>query len=191
MSDLSDHRRRSIRLKGFDYTQPGAYFVTICTDQRALLFGDVVSGQMRCNTFGQIAHEEWWLGEKKRSDIQLDAWTVMPNHVHGIVGILPGPRGTARRAPTVFPRSFGKAVAGSLSTLVGAYKSAVARHINKVRGTPGQEVWQRGYYEHVVRNDDELKHIHEYILANPQRWPFDPENPVATVTEENLEAWEL
>ena len=71
--ETSEHHRRSIRLKGFDYAQPGAYFVTICTHERVLLLGDVVSGRMKCNAFGQIAHEEWWLGEKKRPDIQLDA----------------------------------------------------------------------------------------------------------------------
>jgi REP element-mobilizing transposase RayT len=101
--DLSMHQRRSIRVKGYDYTQPGAYFVTICTDQHGLLFGDVLSGQMRCIEYGRIAHEEWWKAERKRDDIQLDAWVVMPNHVHGIVRIFPEAAGTARRAPTVLP----------------------------------------------------------------------------------------
>ena len=115
----------------------------------------------------------------------------MPNHAHGIVCILPGPRGTARRAPTVLPRSFGQGIAGSLAALVGAYKSAVARRSNKARGTPAHEVWQRGYFERVVRDERELNRIREYILANPVRWPFDPENPAATVADEDLEAWEL
>lgn len=188
--ERSDQHRRSIRLKGFDYGQPGANFVTICAHHRGLLFGDVVSGQMRCNIFGKIAHEEWWRGEKKRLDIQLDAWTVMPNHAHGIVSILPGPGGTARRAPTELPRSFGKAISGSLATFVGAYKSAVARRINVTRGTPGQEVWQRGYYERVIRSQDELNRIRKHILANPDRWPYDPENPAAKSADENPEARE-
>ena len=114
----------------------------------------------------------------------------MPNHVHGIVVLLPGPMGTARRAPTKLPRSFGKAISGSLATFVGAYKSAVARRINITHGTPAQEVWQRGYYERVVRDERELNRIREYILMNPERWPSDPENPAATVTDEDLKAWE-
>jgi REP element-mobilizing transposase RayT len=191
MSELSDQHRRSIRLKGFDYTKPGAYFVTICTHRRDLLFGDVASGQMKLSAFGQIAHDEWWLGEKKRPDIQLDVWTVMPNHVHGIVSIVPGPKGTARRAPTELPRRFGRAISGALATLVGAYKSAVARRINQARQTPAQPVWQKGFYEHVVRNETELNRIREYISCNPERWPFDPDNPAAVASVDEPEPWDL
>jgi REP element-mobilizing transposase RayT len=101
----------------------------------------------------------------------LDAFIVMPNHIHGIIIR----RGRARRAPTV--ERFGKPVAGSLPTLVGAYKSAVTRGINTLRKTHGEAVWQENYYEHIVRSEAELNRIREYIATNPMRWGSDRYNP--------------
>ncbi|HUU12380.1 MAG TPA: transposase [Terriglobia bacterium] len=186
--DRSNHHRRSIRLKGHDYSQPGAYYLTICTFNRDFLFGDIVSGQMRCNGFGQIAQEEWWRSEKIRRGVEMDAWVVMPNHVHGILMITQITAGTARRAPTM--GRFGRPISGSLPTIIGAYKSAVSKRINEIRGTPGGTVWQREYYEHVVRNDDELNRIREYIATNPLRWPYDPENPATVADEDEAYPWE-
>jgi len=183
--DPALHHRRSIRLKEFDYTSPGAYFVTICTVDRAPLLGGIIEGQMRMSEYGTIAQEEWWRGEKIRPGIHLDAWVVMPNHVHGVVIIDTGPRGTARRAQA--PEQFGQPVPTSLPTLMRAYKSAVTRRVNLLRQTPGAPVWQRDYYEHVVRDEDDLNRIREYILTNPQRWPFDHENPARVGGEEEFD----
>jgi len=131
------HRRRTVRLKGYDYSGPG----------------DI------------------------RSNVEPDEFIVMPNHFHGIITIKAGNirRGMARHAPT--GREFAKPVANSLSTIIGAFKSAVTKSINILRNTPGMPVWQRNYFEHVIRNEKELSRIREYIRLNPLQWDIDIENP--------------
>ena len=184
------HHRRSIRLKGHDYTQPGAYFVTICTRDRECLFGEIVDEVMRLNDAGAIAR-------RCLEDItdhfplaELDAFAIMPNHVHGIFVILG--RGEASVVPLRVSKIPSKLDASplrqrpngtqprSLSAIVQNFKSVSTRKMNAARGSPGTSVWQRGYYEHVVRNEDELKAIREYILGNPARWNEDENNPVQT-----------
>ncbi len=169
---LEPHRR-SIRLKGFDYSSPAAYYVTICTREKQCLFGEIIRDQMRMNEYGRKIHEEWWRSEKVRPGIKLDAWVVMPNHVHGVVMMLePAPVGAHVGAPLQRrPRS--------LSSFVAQFKASAARRINALRGTPGATIWQRNYYEHIVRSEDELNRIREYITTNPLRWASDPENPFA------------
>jgi REP element-mobilizing transposase RayT len=169
--DACFHHRRSLRLHQYDYSSPGYYYVTICAHDKRPLFGRVFDGQMRRDDCGEIAHREWLRSAELRSDIALDAFIVMPNHIHGIILIRGG---TARHAPTV--EQFGKPVRDSLATLVRAYKSAVTRGVNEFRSTPGAPVWQRNYYEHVIRDEEELNRIREYILTNPLRWDFDRYN---------------
>ena len=166
-------RRRSIRLKGYDYSQAGAHFVTICAHDKKCLFGDVVNGEMKLAGIGMIADECWRGIPDHFSDTTLDSFTVMPNHVHGILIIR---RGTACRAPTM--EQFGRPVANSLPTIIRSYKSAVTKQTNELRKTPGPPVWQRNYYEHVIRNEEDLSETREYITINPLRWDLDKENPV-------------
>jgi putative transposase len=178
--DRKTHHRRSIRLPDHDYTSPGAYFVTICTHQGKSLLGDVVDGEVVLNEYGRIAQEEWLASEKIRREMEMDAFVIMPNHIHGIVWIRDtdddstvGTQdvGAHGRAPLRAPRSLGSFIAG--------YKSAVTRHINRMRGTPGAPVWQRNYYEHIIRNDRSLKQIRDYMQHNPARWPEDHLHPAA------------
>ena len=143
--------------------------MTVCTRERECLLGKVVDGEMRLNEYGIAVHEEWLKTAELRENVEMEACTVMPNHVHGIVVITNG-RGTARRAPT---ERFGKPVADSIPTIMRAFKSASTKHINEMRNTPGTPVWQRNYYEHVVRDDEELKAIRQYILSNPANWATD------------------
>ncbi len=175
--DPENHHRRSIRLKGYDYSQAGAYFVTICTQNRACLFGEVVDGQMRVNELGEIVREEWLRTGQIRPNVELDAFVVMPNHIHGII-VLRGydRRGTLQRAPTTVER-FGKPTSNTIPTIVRLFKSATTKRINHLRGTPGARVWQRNYYERIIRNDDELRRIREYIANNPLQWALDRDNP--------------
>jgi REP-associated tyrosine transposase len=114
----------------------------------------------------------------------VDEFIVMPNHVHGIVMI----RDVGARHAVPVSRRFGKPAAGSLAAIVGSFKSATTRRINELRQTPGISVWQRNYYEHVVRGDDSLDRIREYITSNPARWDVDRENPAATCPEAQF-AW--
>lgn len=175
VNDANNHRRRSIRLPGYDYTQAGAYFVTLCTHNRQCLFGDIVDGTMRLNELGKIVADQWLQTAVIRRGIILDAWVVMPNHFHGIVMITEADvglrRGTARRAPTA--EHFSMPVAGSLPTIVRSFKSAATKYINQWRQTPGAPVWQRNYWEHVVRNETDLHEIRQYIVNNPRLWTAD------------------
>ncbi len=186
------HRRRSIRLKGDDYSSPGAYFVTIVVQERLCLFGDVVDGEMRLNEAGGIIVEMWnWMAERY-SYVELDAYVVMPNHLHGVVvltdevwhggggdvsaGENAGRRGVSRNAPT----GLGARKRKTLGRLVGAFKTVSTKRINEMRGTQGERLWQRDFYERVIRDDRELDLIREYIEGNPAGWDRDEENPYAT-----------
>lgn len=185
------HHRRSIRLHGYDYTQVGMYFLTVCAHDHKCLFGEVMDGKMRLNDAGNIVADEWIITPVMRKNIVLDSFVVMPNHFHGIIAIHDDCRGTMHRAqiqpdtkqegamhraPT--KEQFGKPTSNSIPTIVRGFKSAVTKRINKIRATPGMPVWQRNYYEHVIRNDADLDRIREYMLNNPANWQKDEENQI-------------
>jgi len=196
--DPARHHRRSIRLPGYDYTQAGAYFVTVVTHQRECLFGDVVDGAMHLNACGDVALTCWRDIPRHFPSVQLDAMVVMPNHVHGVLWIVDELNGdaivtaTAATAATVgaqhaaplqlqptprpMPRYPG-VTSGSLAAVVRSYKSAVTKSINAVRGAAGDPIWQRNYYEHIIRDEPSLNRIRHYIDENPSQWAFDDENP--------------
>jgi putative transposase len=179
--------RRSIRLKGYDYTQAGAYFITLCSYRRVSLFGEISDEEMHSNEFGRRVEAAWLKTGTIRSNVELDEYVVMPNHFHGIL-IVSGDaaEGTARRAPTA--REFGGSIRSSLGVIVGAFKSATTRSINHIRQTPGLPLWQCNYYEHVIRDDKALDRIRNYILTNPLRWHLDGENPSRTAIDE-FDVW--
>ena len=162
--------RKSLRLPGFDYTQPGAYFVTIVTHHRVHIFGSIGDGLIHLSPCGHIAREESLRSSRLRNeaDTPEDEFIIMPNHIHGIIHILETVGARRRRAPT--PEMFGHPVAGSLATLVRAFKSATTYCINRLWGTTGTPVWQRGYYEHVIRSEEALTRLRRYIQENPSRW---------------------
>lgn len=167
------HHRRSIRLKEYDYTQAGAYFITIVTYQREPLFGEIMNGVMNLNPLGEIARREWFKTAELRPYIELyeDEFVVMPNHAHGILWMNDDSTvGAERRsAPTTMPH----VDAGSLGAVVRAYKSAVTYAINAARQTRGMAVWHRNYYEHIIRDEADLKRIRDYIANNPLKWTED------------------
>jgi putative transposase len=169
------HQRRSIRLKDYDYSQAGAYFIAICTYNKECVLGNVVDGEMVLNEYGHAIEEEWMRTADIRNNVALDVFVVMPNHFHGILVIEDKCRGTVHRAPTL--EQFAKPTSGSLPTIVRYFKSAVTRRINDLRGTPYTPVWQRNYYEHVIRDEDDLNEIRKYIANNPLKWDLDRENP--------------
>jgi REP-associated tyrosine transposase len=165
--------RRSIRLQGYDYTQPGAYFVTICTMNRECTFGQIVAGRSTLSDLGRIVAACWVEIPQHFAYASLDRFVVMPNHLHGIVS-LSGRRDTACRVPTT--ERFGKPVAGSLPTIMRAFKSAVTQRANRTLGVAKARVWQGSYYEHVIRDEASLRRIRQYIETNPLRWELDREN---------------
>jgi REP element-mobilizing transposase RayT len=166
------HDRRSLRLRGYDYAQAGAYFVTICTQDRLCLLGDIIEGEMQLNDAGRMVRSVWEGLPDRFPGMELDAFVVMPNHVHGIavfvaaVLALPGDNGAASSAPT-------------LGDVVRAFKSLSAIHVNRLFMRSGS-LWQRNYYDHVIRNERELDKIREYIATNPLKWALDRENPQRT-----------
>lgn len=170
------HHRRSIRLKEYDYTQAGAYFITIVTYQREPLFGEIVDGVMKLNPLGEIARREWFKTAELRPYVELyeDEFVVMPNHAHGIMHIA----GAERRSALTLTHTDGGAKkphvdARSLGAIVRAYKSAVTYAINAARQSRGVVVWHRNYHEHIIRDDADLKRIRDYIANNPLRWTED------------------
>ncbi len=172
------HHRRSIRLNGYDYAGDGAYFVTICVQGRECLFGKVAEGDVRLNPAGEIVKDVWERLPERFPAIVLDQFVVMPNHFHGIIvmndvgALLAAPRmsdvvtqGAASGAPT-------------LGGIMRAFKSVSAITINRLRDNSGVPVWQRNYYERILRNDGELDRARRYIRENPLKWDSDRENPV-------------
>jgi len=148
--------RRSIRLNGHDYSSPGAYYVTICTLDRQHLLGTVELGAMHLNENGQIVADEWqWLATHFDA-VAPDAWVVLPNHLHGIIVLGPNP---PRRKP--------------LGQIIGAFKTVTTKRINAIRQTPDAAVWQRNFWDHVIRDEFEMNSIRSYIAHNIENWSED------------------
>ena len=217
--DPKVHHRRSIRLRNYDYSFPGAYFVTICASKKECIFGQVVGEQMRENECGRVVRDQWYESAKKRKEIELDAFIVMPNHLHGVLWIL-GPRGEhilmnsgfshpvgpsgARPGRTPFGPTdpAGQTPFGptnpvpamrprSLASWAAGFKSAVTSRIRKAWHKPEATIWQEDYFERIVRNEEELNRIREYILMNPLRWDSDRYNPtrISTLEEDTEFDW--
>ncbi|MFZ5879981.1 MAG: transposase [Chloroflexota bacterium] len=177
--DPNLHQRRSIRLRGYDYSQAGAYFVTIVTWRRETLFGDVVNGVMVLNDFGGIVREEWERTAFIRPRVVLGAFVIMPNHIHGILTFTDNVVNDVNAGATrrVAPASSTTLQSGSLGAVIGQFKSIVTKRINGLQNVSGRPVWQRNYHERIIRDEGEMDRITRYIEANPSRWAEDKENP--------------
>lgn len=163
-----------MRLKGYDYSAAGAYFITLCTYQRQCLFGEIMDGAMHLNLYGKIANDFLQAIPEHFARFQLDEFVMMPNHVHAVLRIFDdgnGRRGMAMPCP--YNGEFGKPMAGSLPTVIGSFKSAVTKRINILRDTPGTPVWQRNYHERIIRDELALNNIRRYIQMNPIHWKSD------------------
>jgi len=159
--------RRSIRIRNFDYSN-GAYFVTLCTHNRTCLFGNVVSSNMELNSIGKIVQHCWKNLPVLYPYVELGEWIVMPNHLHGILVL--GPSDDI--SPSVSSKQ------KTLGSLIGAFKTISSKQIKSmISRNPGTQIWQRNYYEHIIRGDRTYKLIRQYILDNPTQWDLDPENP--------------
>jgi len=199
------HHRRSIRLQGYDYSQNGAYFITLCTHNRECLFGQIQNGQMILNEYGKIVEQCWNNLSNHYDNIELDAYVIMPNHFHGIILITDNvdnvdnvrairelpihelpihelPRQRKHELPIhELPRQQQKQRQQQrrkmlLPKIVGRFKTNSAKQINQMRNTPGISVWQRNYYEHIIRDEKSLENIRNYIINNPAKWQDDDYN---------------
>jgi REP element-mobilizing transposase RayT len=171
--DPEKHHRRSIRLKHYDYSQSGLYFVTLCTFQRNCWFGEIKDSQMLPNQIGKIVAEEWLNTPKIRSNVKLDEWIVMPNHFHGII-MIDNPENN--QDFKVITEDIKQRKLKSLGVFIAGFKAAVTRRINTYRNTPDIPLWQRNYYESVIRDENHLEKVRQYIIKNPTSWQEDPDN---------------
>jgi len=165
------HHRRSTRLRDWDYSGPGWYYVTLCTHGRACDLGEVKENKVILSPIGRIAEETWrWLGDH-HENVGLDGFVVMPNHLHGIIIIHEPLGGGSRTAPTEGITS------KSLGRLIGAFKTISTKRINEMKNSPGIIFWQRNFHDHIILNDADLNRIRSYIENNPLQWSIDEENP--------------
>jgi putative transposase len=160
--------RKQNRLKDYDYSRNGCYFVTICTNNRKEIFGIIANNQIILNKYGDIARNSWLDLPNHHKNIKLDEFVVMPNHIHGILIIdNPVANGPARSS-TKYPKS------DNLSVVIGSYKSAVSKQINQLNNIKFK--WQKSFYDHIIRTDKSLNIIRKYIINNPAKWDRDENN---------------
>jgi len=198
--DPDKHHRRSIRLREWDCRNAGAYFVTICTCGGEYLFGEVADADMRLNIYGEIVTACWNAIPRHFANAELDAFVVMPNHMHGIVVLRRGKAfGSEASAllrdarPNALPlHRLRGTPPGSLAAIVQNFKAVASRRINRARGTPGAPVWQRNYWEHIIRDDRALGAIRQYIADNPARWSLDVHNRASEGEDPQAQAlWDM
>ena len=178
MYNSEKHHRRSIRLKGYDYSLAGTYFVTICVKERKCVFGDVQNSNVVLSPIGEIVYQCWNEIPNNFNSVKLYVFIVMPNHLHGIVVMTNDCWGVQLNAPTRNASNFYGLISPkqkTLSVIIRTFKAAVTTLCRK-NNYHFFEL-QRNYYEHIVRNEDELNRIREYIINNPLQWQFDKENP--------------
>ena len=196
-------RRRAMRLRGYDYSQPGAYFVTICVQHRQCLFGAIIDRKMHLNEIGEIVVEYWNRIPQHFFSVEIGEYVIMPNHIHGIIAWdiaearSPNPQENAkkRRGEVTSPslgknaearspnpqenarKRRGEVTSPSLGKIVAYFKYQSTKHINQHHNTPGTRIWQRNYHDHIIRDDIDLQRLCEYIQNNPRKWELDQLHP--------------
>jgi len=169
--------RKSLRLRGYDYTHEGGYSITLVTHNRECIFGKMVGDQVELSNYGLIAREEWLSSEVIRKEVELfeDEFVIMPNHVHGIVWIIPkdnvGATGQSPLRQEVDVKHGPKPK--SLGSFIVGYKTSDTTRVNRFRSSPGKLVWNRNYHDRIIRNERELTTIRKYIQENPLKWVLD------------------
>jgi REP element-mobilizing transposase RayT len=182
------HHRRSIRLKGYDYSQAGLYFITICCQDRICRFGKIENREMILNDAGKIAYDEWYRLAERYPRVFGEVFQIMPNHVQGIIGLDDVVGATLAVAQNPNPNTGDQIRAGAspaptaatatttIGNIIGAYKSLVTNkclEIYKLRNEYMGKLWQRNYYEHIIRNEQSHQNIFDYIIHNPEKWQDD------------------
>lgn len=166
------YKRRSIRLKNYDYSREGYYFVTICPQDRKCLFGDIVNGEMKINEMGKILNQAIQQTPIIRDNVKIDVFQIMPNHVHIILIITYCGRGVMHYAPTAQLKSPSQ----TLGSIIRGIKSITSKQIRIMMNNREFPVWQRNFYERIIHSEKELNQIRFYIQMNPSRWERDRNN---------------
>jgi putative transposase len=167
-------QRHSIRLKGYDYSQKGFYFITICTQNRECLFGEIVENKMMLNNVGKYAKKSWNDIPLHFPHVKLDVYCIMPNHIHGILNIFK-PIGAKDFLPQQICAEKQMGTSKTIGSIIRGFKIGVTKWIRKQM--PGKKIWQRNYYEHIIRNENDYYRIYEYIENNHLRWEIDSLHP--------------
>jgi len=179
------YRTESHRLTGWDYSQDGFYFITICTQNRENIFGEIRNGKMQLSEIGKIVEEEWQRTEKIRRNVKLDAFVVMLNHLHGIViidNVLESKNVEThcnaflqkQNSGQNYKNKFGPQ-SNNLSAIIRGFKSAVTKRIHQIQPALDR-VWQPRFHDRIIRDEDELNRVRDYIWQNPENWGKDEEN---------------
>jgi len=174
------YRVEPARLRDWDYSSPGYYYVTVCAYDRKEMFGKIVDDEMRLNGYGEIVTDEWRKSFEIRNELNGDEFIVMPNHIHGIVRISGTSVETHGRASLQKQSEHKNGIAirapKSVSSFIAGFKSATTKRINQIRNTPGHAVWQPRFHDRIIRNEKSLFQIRRYIRNNPAQWDTDEEN---------------
>jgi putative transposase len=167
---MSKNNRRSMRLQGYDYSLEGAYFITICTKNRENLFGHITDNQMVLNNLGEITYNAWFETAKLRPNVELEEFQVMPNHLHGIILVRKQIKNPNEKADL---NTFLRSPSQTIGAMMRGFKSSVTSKINTIRNTPGEMIWQRNFYDHIIRNGESFVRIADYIRNNVYLWKED------------------
>ena len=169
------HKRKSIRLKGYDYSRAGMYFITICTYNRECLFGEIVNEEIILNEYGRIVEKEILKTEEIRKNIKIDKFVIMPNHIHLIIEIImDDEKQIIDKNKEIKEESKKlKSPSDNIGAVVRAIKSQVTANINKKRNSKGMQIWHRNYYDNIIRNEEMYLKVSEYIENNPRLWEND------------------
>lgn len=180
--------RRSLRVHEFDYSQPGAYFLTIVTHERKQLFGQIVNGDVVLNEVGKMVEVVWIAIPKHFKNIELGEFVIMPDHIHGIISItveathaMPAQDGFVVESTHVLPlpRISKGPIPGSIGAIIGSFKSAASKRFREIPNNQEKHLWQRNYYERFIRNERDYQAIYDYIIANPMNWQKDEKFPLS------------
>jgi putative transposase len=189
------HKRKSSRLSEYNYSFPNWYYITICTHERRNLFGKINNDKMILNKFGNVVEEEWIRTKEIRKNVDLDYYVIMPNHLHGIIIIEQSIEKNNFQSPSHTTKNVGATrwvaqnkedraiqriaptkqtlIPNSLGSIIGQFKSKVTKRLRELSGNPDLKIWQRNYYEHIIRNEIDLQNIRKYITLNPLKWEID------------------
>lgn len=171
-------------MHAYDYAEPGAYFVTVCAQGHEILFAGIQDGQVRPNECGRIVEQSWLDLPARFPAVELDVFVVMPNHVHGVLFILPEGAGAQQAGSQ---QAGAPLAAPTLGDIMRVFKSKSAIAVNRTLRRKERRVWQRSYYDRIIRDEAELIRVQQYIIDNPLRWELDRENPeAAAATEDDL-----
>ncbi|HET9137345.1 MAG TPA: transposase [Candidatus Kapabacteria bacterium] len=167
-SDAPQQRRKSTRLANHNYQEPGSYFITICSHNKAATFSTIKENSLHLSIYGEVIEQCWQEIPEHFRNTRLDSFVIMPNHIHGVIHI-----DDWNTSKPIIAESMSSLKPSSLGSIIASFKSASTKYIRKRVNDASVEIWQRNYYDRVIRNEKELLQVRQYIEANPLKWRED------------------